>query len=219
MRSGPIGWMQGSPIPFGDPRASSYPQSSLRQGHSWAGSGQSARLRTSVLARVALKAGVGVGAQNQPLPGCRRLLSGPQAQAALRPRGAFPLSPWEKPAEREGQVGPSCLHLFAPQPKPHSRVAFLEGHGVFLPRGSCRGASHRRTGALRLGGCGQAGAERTRLQRTRNLSAGLQTRLMPRHRTGERLKSNSIKISKNIWAGGAYFLFFSSFLNLSPTNS
>lgn len=69
-KSGPPG-PRGPPNPFGDPRASSYPQPSLRQGHSWAGSGQSARLGTSVLARVALKArggrGGGGGAQNQPL--------------------------------------------------------------------------------------------------------------------------------------------------------
>lgn len=59
-RSGPAGTKE-PPSPFGDPRASSYPQPSLRQGHSWAGSGQSARLGTSVLARVALKARGGGG--------------------------------------------------------------------------------------------------------------------------------------------------------------
>lgn len=59
-RSGPAGTKE-PPSPFGDPRASSYPQPSLHQGHSWAGSGQSARLGTSVLARVALRQGVGVG--------------------------------------------------------------------------------------------------------------------------------------------------------------
>ena len=59
------------PSPFGDPRASSYPQPSLRQGHSWAGSGQSARLGTSVLARVALKARGGGGGGSEPTPQSR----------------------------------------------------------------------------------------------------------------------------------------------------
>lgn len=80
-RSGPAGTEE-PPSPFGDPRASSYPQPSLRQGHSWAGSGQSARLGTSVLARVALKARGGGGGlrTNLSIPS-RRLLSRPQAEA------------------------------------------------------------------------------------------------------------------------------------------
>lgn len=144
-KSGPPGPRE-PPNPFGDPRASSYPQPSLRQGHSWAGSGQSARLGTSVLARVALKARGGPGVvvvvlRTNPSIPSRCLLSRPQAEAAGDTGLAeFFLSPWEKRANRVGQVGisllPSSLLLLNQMPHPAS---LLEGNRVLLPCGRCPG--------------------------------------------------------------------------------
>lgn len=131
------------PSPFGDPRARSYPQPSLRQGHSWAGSGQSARLGTSVLARVALKARDGGGG----------LKTSPQSRAVAcfldrrrRQQGTlelnrcfFPLGKTERIGV--GQVGFSLLppSLCLPNQMPHG-ASHLEGNRVLWPHGSCLGA-------------------------------------------------------------------------------
>lgn len=142
-RSCPAGAKE-PPSPFGDPRASSYPQPSLRQGHSWAGSGQSARLGTSVLARVALKArGGGWGAQNQPL--------NPEPMPAFSTAGGgsgghltcrVSLSAREKPENWYGASGAFflALSLLLTEQMPQ-RASLLESNGVLLPRGSCAEAS------------------------------------------------------------------------------
>lgn len=131
------------PSTFGDLHASSYPQPSLRQGHSWAGSGQSARLGTSVLARVALKARDG-GGGSKPAP---------QSQADTCPLDrrrrqqgtsdgnsfSFPLGKRERLGV--GQVGSSLLLSSPRLPSPMPQGAsLLEGNRVPRPRGSGLGA-------------------------------------------------------------------------------
>lgn len=196
-RSGPVGPREPS-ILFGDPHASSYSQPSLRQGHSWAGSGQSARLGTSVLAsRIKGKEWGGGWGGSEPSPqsladACfldrrRRQQRTPDAHSFFFPLGK---------SERIG-VGKwgflSCLHLSRSPIRYHMGTHSWRTAGCSCPAGAAQESPEApapgiprklRAGRMRNG---------SRLQRTRARLGSEAEAGAPRK---GRVKNNSINISK-----------------------
>lgn len=150
-RSGPTRG-RGAPRSFWGPACQSPPQPRLRRGHSWAGSGQPARPGTSVLARVALKAGARGGGSEPAPPSQRGLPSDPRPGARHGGLEELVLSPGAQSAGARGRGFPPRLPLLGPQ-SDATRDSAREDSGPPAPGGGL-GAPEARARAGEAAGRG-----------------------------------------------------------------